>query len=55
MEAVATALAANTSGVMQVKTTVLLTSEEVDAATKRTAAFRAARAPGDTASGLSPT
>ena len=41
VEAVATALAANTSGVMQVKTTVLLTPEEVDAATKHAANFRA--------------
>ena len=40
-EAVATALAANSSGLMQVKTTVLLTPEEVDAATKRAASFRA--------------
>jgi uncharacterized protein with GYD domain len=41
VEAAATALAANTSGVMHVKTTVLLTPEDVDAATKRAASFRA--------------
>ena len=40
-EAVATALSANASGVMQVKTTVLFTPEEMDAATKRDASFRA--------------
>jgi uncharacterized protein with GYD domain len=40
VDAVAGALAANASGVMQVKTTVLFTSEEMDAATKRAANFR---------------
>jgi len=41
VDAVAVALAANASGVMQVKTTVLHTPEEMDAATKRAANFRA--------------
>ena len=40
-EAVAVALSGNASGVMQVKTTVLLTPEEMDAARTRGASFRA--------------
>jgi uncharacterized protein with GYD domain len=39
-DAAATALAANTTGVMHVKTTVLLTPEEMDQATKKAVNFR---------------
>lgn len=40
-DAVGGALAANTTGVMHVKTTVLITPEEMDAATKKAVSFRA--------------
>jgi len=40
VSAVAGSLAANTTGVMHVKTTVLITSEEMDQAVKKTIKFR---------------
>lgn len=41
ISAAALGLAVNASGVVQVRTTVLLTPEEVDAATRKTTSYRA--------------